>query len=338
MNTPYRHLAILAGAACLVACGGSHPVEAPGAPLVMAASVTAADGNVFELSGVVRARQETPLAFRLPGEIRQRLIKAGDRVKAGQVLMLLDPRDVEQQLTAARTQAENAQANRQRLADLRAKNFISQQAYDNAATAAVAAQAAMAQAINATGYTRLTAPAAGILMEVNGEVGQVVAAGQAVATLAYDGDREIEVFVPETRRANLPTQATAHLFAHNATASVTLREIAGAADPLTRTWRARYLLDKDQRDWPLGATASLRLDSGNAATAQLKQVPIAAILDQGHGPTVLAIHDGKAAPAPVQLVRMDTEHAYITTELPVGTQVVALGPHLIKPGQAVKTQ
>jgi RND family efflux transporter MFP subunit len=327
-----------AGLLCLTACGGSHPADDTGPKLVMVAAIKPVNASAFELSGVVRARQETPLAFRIPGEIRQRLANAGDHLKAGQVVMVLDPRDVDQQLTAARTQAENAQANRKRLADLREKNFISQQAYDNANTTAIAAQAAMAQAANATSYTRLIAPTAGTLMEVSGEAGQVVAPGQPVATLAYDGDREIEVFVPETRRANLPTQATARLFANDATATVTLREIAGAADPLTRTWRARYLLDKTHRDWPLGATASLLLDSGGNNTTQLKQVPIAAILDQGHGPTVLTIRDGKATPATVKLMQVDTEYAYINTDLPSGTQVVALGPHLIKPGQAVRTR
>ncbi|MFZ2628513.1 MAG: efflux RND transporter periplasmic adaptor subunit [Rugosibacter sp.] len=323
----------------LAACSsGQKTTEAPAPTLVLAAQIETASANAYELSGVVRARQEAPLAFRLPGEIRQRLVKAGDHVKAGQVLMTLDPRDVEQQLSAARTQAENAQANRKRLADLRGKNFISQQAYDNAATSAIAAQAAMVQASNATSYTRLVAPAAGTLMEVTGEVGQVVAPGQAVAMLAYDGEREVEVFIPEVRRANLATQAEARLFGSNATDKATLREVAGAADAATRTWRARYLLTAEGKNWPLGATASILLSASNIANAELKRVPVAAVLDKGQGTMVWVIRDGKATPTSVKPVRIDNEYAYITTDLPSGTPVVALGLHLLKPGQAVKVR
>jgi RND family efflux transporter MFP subunit len=323
----------------LAACsGGQKTTEAPAPTLVLAAQIETANANVYELSGVVRARQEAPLAFRLPGEIRQRLVKAGDHVKAGQVLMTLDPRDVEQQLSAARTQAENAQANHKRLADLRGKNFISQQAYDNATTSAVTAQAAMVQASNATGYTRLVAPAAGTLMEVTGEVGQVVAPGQAVAMLAYDGEREVEVFIPEVRRANLATQAEARLFGSGATDKAMLREVAGAAETTTRTWRARYLLTAEGRNWPLGATASILLSAPNTANATLKRVPVAAVMDQGQGAMIWVIRDGKATPTPVKPVRIDNEYAYIATDLPSGTSVVALGLHLLKSGQAVKVR
>jgi RND family efflux transporter MFP subunit len=322
----------------LAACSGEEKAKTTAAPItvVLAARIEPAVASTYELTGVVRARQEASLAFRLPGEIRQRLIKAGDHVNAGQVLMTLDPRDAEQQLAAARTQSATAQANRQRLADLRNKNFISQQALDNAVSNATTAQAAMTQASNAASYTRMTAPAAGIVMEVTGEVGQVVAPGQAVATLAYAGQREVEVFIPEIRLATLTKQAQAHLFGSATTAHTTLREVAGAADPATRTWRARYLLLGEAANWPLGATVSLILNTPDTRQSPLKRVPVGAVLDKGQGTMVWVIREDKAHPTPVKLMYVDNEYAVIDTDLAEGTPVVALGLHTLKPGQTVK--
>lgn len=362
------HIFFLLSVVLLAACSGEHQASSAAtaaAPVVvLAAQIEPAVAKSYELTGVVHARQEASLAFRLPGEIRQRLVRAGDQVKAGQVLMVLDPRDAEQQLAAARTQAETAQANRLRLADLRNKNFISQQALDNAVSNASTAQAAMVQAQNAASYTRLMAPAAGTLMEVTGEVGQVVAPGQAVATLAYEGEREVEVFIPEIRRDSLPQQAQASLFSDgkmsapatprlhtDSSASIaTLREVAGAPDPATRTWRARYLLTGVAAHWPLGATASLTLATSNNSTraqntlanaaaittaSNLKRVPVAAVLDKGQGAMVWLIRDGRVMPTPVKLMQVDNEYAVIATDLAEGTPVVALGLHVLKPGQAV---
>ncbi|MFN3432681.1 MAG: HlyD family efflux transporter periplasmic adaptor subunit, partial [Candidatus Sericytochromatia bacterium] len=61
-----------------------------------------------------------------------------------------------------------------------------------------AAQARLSQVRNGRAYAQLRTPAAGIVTEVTGQAGQVVAAGQPVATLAQAGAREVEVFFPET--------------------------------------------------------------------------------------------------------------------------------------------
>ena len=182
---------------------------------------------------------------------------SGQHVEAGDVLMRLDPADIRQQqsaaqaaLQSARVQAENAEANRRRLDTLRARDLIPQQTYEDARAAASAAsenvksaQAQLAQARSASGYVELKAPASGLLLEVSGDVGQVVSAGMSVARLAYDGPRDVEVYVPERRRSELPTTARVQLYSRDQQADATLREISGSADPLPRGWRARYAID-----------------------------------------------------------------------------------------------
>jgi RND family efflux transporter MFP subunit len=239
-----------------------------------------------------------------------------------------------------RARARNANAERARAEALIRDGAVSQQEYDAATTAATnareaerAATAELEQARNAGAYANLVAPADGVLMEVSGEVGQVVAAGAPVAVLAHDGEREVEVFVPETRRGTLAQSGEAWLFGSDRTAVATLREVSGAADPVTRTWRARYRLPTRRRT---GRSARRRRcavsPDGGAAT---KRVPIGAVLDAGDGATIFVVRERRAEPERVRVTRVDEEYAYIETELAEGTPVVALGARLLTPGQAV---
>lgn len=321
-------------------------------PWVLSARVEPAPNSVWTLTGTVRARHEIPLSFRIGGEIQARLVDAGARVEAGDILFRLDPRDVTQQrlaaeatVASARAEHENANRERDRLGDLLVKRLASEQDHDRAVTAAlaaeqrlIAAEATLEQARNAILYADLVAPATGVILDVDGQVGQVVSPSQAVARLAEDGPREIEVQVPEARRVDLPTEATARLpnGAGPASARVTLREIAGSADPLSRTWRARYRLPELPSEPGLGTTVTLTFETARGASGPIARVPLGAILERGEGPLIWRIADGRVEPEPVELIGIVGEQAEIRTDLAPGTPVVALGAHLLLPGQAVR--
>lgn len=317
-------------------------------PIVRVARVEVAALHEWSLVGTIRARYETPLAFRLGGEIRQRLVQAGQRVEAGQLLFELDDHDVvqavtaaEAQVAAARAEADNAERERRRAAALREQRIVSEQAYDLAATAAAgtrervrAAEAQLAQARNQLGYTRLTAPNTGVIAEVLAEAGQVVAAGQPVALIALDGPREVEVFLPENRKSDPPFEGVAQLVGDPRKWRAQLREVAASADPLTRTWRARYSLSGETAALALGATVRVYFSS---ASGELRRVPASAIFENGQGPRVWVVREGRVQPVPVVVRSLDSEHAFVEGDLEPDTLVVALGVHLLEPGQQVRT-
>jgi RND family efflux transporter MFP subunit len=161
----------------------------------------------------VRARYETRLSFRLPGQMLARKVEVGSRVKEGQTVAVLDSRDAELAASSARAslaQAESqsalAEADLRRYAELRAKNFISQAEYDRREAQAqqareqvAAARAQASQAANQVGYTLLAAPHAGVITGLEAEAGQVLAAGQTVARIARPEELEVAVSVPEHR-------------------------------------------------------------------------------------------------------------------------------------------
>lgn len=320
------------------------------APWVLTASLERATATDWHLTGSVCARHEIPLAFRINGEIRERRVDIGAVVSVGQVLFQLDPRDViEQRIAAeatvasARAETENAQRERERLADMLHKKLVSQQDYDRAATAAraaseqlTAAQAVLQQARYAIEYATLTAPTTGVMVAVNGQRGQVVAAGQAVATVAEAGAREIEVAVPELRRAQVPRTAQARILGLAQSLPVTLREVAETADSVTRTWAARYRFDDSAAAPALGTMVTLHFV--NEISPQRMRVPLGAILEQAKGALVWRVVDGRVQPEPVTVLAIDDEFAEIETALALGTPVVALGVNRLQPGQAVRVR
>lgn len=164
-------------------------------------------------AGVVKGRYETNLAFQVSGKILSRNVNLGDKVSAGDVLMVIDDKDIKQsvnaydaQVESAKSQLNLAQANLTRYQQLYAANAVSaqsldqyQNAYDSALSSYNQAVAQATQGYNSLGYTQLIADVNGVISSVSGEVGQVVSAGQTVAVLIQDGEREIEISIPENK-------------------------------------------------------------------------------------------------------------------------------------------
>lgn len=303
-------------------------------------------------TGVVVARVQSDLGFRVQGKILERLVDTGQSVKRGQPLMRLDPVDLglqaqaqQQAVAAARARARQAIDDEARYRGLVASGAISASAYDQikavADTAKAELKAAQAQADvarNATGYAVLLADADGVVVDTLAEPGQVVSAGQPVVRLARAGQREAIVHLPETLRPAIGSEALATLYGKDTAAvPAKLRLLSDAADPLTRTFEARYVLEGALASAPLGATVTLAIAEGRL-TEQVLQVPIAALYDPGKGAGVWSIsgQPAKVSWRPVQVLGLGDDAARVTGSLKAGERVVALGAHLLHDGEAVR--
>ena len=121
---------------------------------------------------------------------------------------------------------------------------------------------------------------------------------------------------------------------------VTLRQLSDAADPLTRTFEARYPLTGALADAPLGSTVTIDVSDDEHARPTGLRVPIAAVLDTGRGPGVWLISGTptKVSWRPVAVQRVDDESMYVSGEIEQGDRVVALGAHLMRDGERVRIQ
>lgn len=337
----------------LTACGGSHasdPRTEP--PLVRVEAVQGASASARSFTGVVAARVQSDLGFRVPGKILERLVDTGQTVKRGQPLMRLDPVDLGLQVRAQREAVAAAQARARQTADdearyrdLVAEGAVSASAYDQIKAAAQSAQAqlkaAEAQADvagNASSYALLLADADGVVVETLAEPGQVVSAGQPVVRLARAGQREAIVHLPETLRPAIGSTARATLYGKRpASVPAKLRQLSDAADRVTRTYEARYVLAGELAHAPLGATVTVEMPDGTESTPSL-QVPIGALFDPGKGPGVWAIEGdpARAVWRSVQVLLLSDDVAQVKGNLKVGEHVVSLGAHLLRDGAIVR--
>jgi len=302
-----------------------------------------------EFAGEVVPRVVSQLGFRVGGKIVARKVDVGTVVKRGQVLMQLDPQDLQLSqaqakaaLASAETNRDLARAELKRYQDLREKNFVSQTVLDSkdatykAAQSNVdAAQAAYRGQANQSGYASLLADVDGVVTRIDAEAGQVVAAGTPVVQVARSGDKEVAIGLPEDKVETMrgvkdvvvrlwadPTQALAGK----------IREISPVADPATRTYQAKVTIP-DVPQARLGMTAVVQFVS-QTATPQIR-VPLTALFNEKSQSSVWVVENGAVQRVAVTVGGVAGNDLLLTSGVKAGQTVVTAGANLLKPGQKV---
>lgn len=341
-------IALLAG--LLSGCGNSDTDPRTLPPLVRTMSVAAAGESSREFTGIVAARVQSDLGFRVGGKVVARYVNPGQLVRRGQPLMQLDSSDLASAnqaaagaVAAAQARARQTAADEFRMRGLVEAGAISASAYDQAKAAATEARAQLATALaqarvtrNQAGYSMLVADADGTVVETLAEPGQVVGAGQVVVRLARSGPREALINLPETLRPAIGSTAHAQTYG-GAAGNGQLRQLSDAADPLTRTFEARYVLVGPPSQAPLGSTVTIAIATPGQEGALA--VPLGAIHDAGKGPGVWVLTGGKTPKVdwrPVKIASVHEEFAIISSGVRSGETIVALGAHLLHQGQPVR--
>ena len=347
-------LALAAITATLVACGrGEAPAEVPRRVLV----VHPADGPDAALSayaGEIRAREESPLSFRIGGKLVKRHVDAGDHVRSGDLLAELDPGDqrlqaqaAQAQLAAADAELKRTTADRARFEALAKDQMVSRSALDAQTAAwraaeeqARAARAQLDVARNQAAYSQLRAPRDGVVTGRQAEAGQVVAAGQAIFALAGDEGREVSIALPEARIRDFAVGQPAFVELWNAPGGRLpgkIREIAAAADPQARTYAARVELEGEAAQAvELGQSARVYLQ-GNGERAALS-VPLSALQRGADGGSAVWVVDPATRTlksVAVTLGTMGDSRVPVLSGVGAGDWVVAAGGHLLREGLEV---
>jgi len=355
MNKPLLVSAALGLAALGLA--GCAKKEAPQEPVraVRTTTVSGADSvSSHEYAAEIRARTESRLGFRVAGKLQSRAVNLGDAVKAGQVLAQLDPQDLRLGQEAARAAVAAAQTNFDQLAadykrfkELRDQGFIGAAELDRREAAMKTARAQLDQAKaqaavqgNQATYASLVADAPGVVTAVEAEPGQVVGAGTPVVRLAHDGPRDAVFSVPEDRVGTLRQllnqsgAVTLVPWGGGEPAKATVREVAAAADPATRTFQVKA--DVGNSPVRLGQTANIRIES--KPVAGVIRLPLTAVAE-AKGQTVVWLFDRSAMTVrtqPVTVAGADGNTVVIAQGVKPGDEVVTAGTHALTPGQKVK--
>ena len=339
--------------ALAVGCGSDEVAVETVRPVLVTHPTSAADAQA-SFAGDIRAREESPLSFRVGGKIVERHVDVGDHVRRGELLATLDAADLQARARAARArlaaaEAElgRARADQARFAALAEDQLVSRSALDAQNAAATAAQgqvdAARAElevAGNQSGYSELRATADGVIAARHVEAGEVVAAGQAVYTLAGDGTREVAFAVPEGRvDAIRPGQAVqVELWSDPERRwPGRVREIAPMADPASRTFAARAVVEAPAGALELGQSARVHVDTNG--DRESLSVPLSALQRVGEDAVAVFVVDPATSTLklqPVQVGAYGNERVPVTGGLDRQAWVVAAGGHLLREGQTVQ--
>ena len=350
---PRDRLAALGMVLLLAGCEASTaPAPTSERPVQVRRVAFESETSAREFVGVVRARYESDLGFRVAGKIVTRLVSVGDRIHVGDVVARLDPQDLQLQsesaaaeLRAAESNLAQASADHERYTTLRARGFASVADFDRkkwtkdeAEGRLERAKRALELARNQLGYTELKADADGVITSTLAEPGQVVAVGQAVVRLAHHGEKEAVVALPESWLGEArKARATVRLW-HDRDRSfvATLRELSPAADPASRTYAARFTIRDADDTVALGMTATVALALGS--DAPVARLPLSAILNRGSGPTVYVVDaNGSLVQRPVSVASFTESAALVTAGLNAGDKVVTLGAQKLEAGLKVRT-
>ncbi|MCF7750344.1 efflux RND transporter periplasmic adaptor subunit [Bacillus subtilis subsp. subtilis] len=337
----------------LAACGRHEAEPAVAMPVLVVQPGTVAGQEAAAYPGEVHARQESPLSFRVGGNLVKRLVDAGQRVQKGQLLAELDAADYASQAAASQAQLAAAEADlvrarddQKRYAKLAEDQLVSRSALDQQTAAFKAAQAQanaaranLAVARNQADYAQLRAPADGVIASRQAEAGQVVSAGQTVFTLAADGGREVLIALPESSIRDYKVGQPVQVELWNRPGQLlpgTIREIAPAADAQARTYATRVSLAAEAlSEVELGQSARVFATAGRTGALQL---PLAALLRGTDGKaSVWVVNPANGALKATAV----TVGAYAAETVPVlsgvtsADWVVAAGGHLLREGQVV---
>jgi RND family efflux transporter MFP subunit len=274
-------------------------------------------------------------------------------VKNGQTLAAVDPADLRYGQDAARAGLAAAKINYEQTAtdykryqDLHAQGFISAAELERRNSGLEAAKAQFDQAraqsgmqTNQAAYATLAADAPGVITAVFADVGAVVGAGTPVVSLAHDGPRDVVFAVPEDQLPifrKLQGKAggvSVTLWGGNTTIPATVREVAAAADPASRTFQVKA--DVPAGSAELGQTATIHVELA-PADGKLR-LPLQAVAGHDNQSYVWVLDKStmKVREQPVVVLRPEGDSVVLDGGLKAGDTVVTAGAHTLNPGQQV---
>jgi len=311
-------------------------------PVTLAVARPAATSALITAAGTVRYRYETPLGFTSAGKIASIRFQEGDRVMPGALIAALDATQVSASLESARAEQQRAASELKRLQQLFEQGWVTRAQLERSEAGARAATAQVSSVGFASGTSRITAPAGGIVLARTAEPGQVVAAGTQIIVLGEaSGGMVLRAPMIDSDISRLSTgmPVTVTLSAlPGGSIQGTISEIDARANPGSGAFEVTIALP-----------ANRALRSGQIGTAQFRvaaapgdngiAVPASAVFNVRAGEGFVYLLDAKAQRVrarAVQIGKVDDRQLVITGGLKPGDRIVASGIGLLVDGARVR--
>lgn len=331
-----------------IGTGGCRPAGPPettgqagetAIPVAVAAVRFSAEALPLEATGVLARTEETELAFKLGGVVAEVTVRAGDTVKAGQVLARLKPDEIEAEVTQARAGLDKARRDRERAVRLLQDQVITREQAQNTATAVEQAEAAVRAAEFNWRYAVIEAPADGTILRRLAEPSQLVTGGRPI--LGFAPEREgwlLRVAVPAADAARLVVgnRAEYWLGGTEAAFAATVSHLGGGADPVTRTAEVELRPTAVPARALAGTVAHVRLFPPDG---EVRPIVPAAVLVEGRGREASVFRlegDSTVRRERVIVEALAGTEAFLKPGLPAGARVVTTGAEYLKDGATIR--
>ena len=333
LTNPMSKLAALA-----LVCAVS--LAATAAPLATLTVATAVGNASYTAEGVTEAVRQSVIAAQIPARITEMRVRAGDAVKAGQVLVRLDARTAtdqvassQAQVAAAQAQLESARREHERNRRLYDQHYISQAAMEQAETQFKAAEAQARASIAQAGvastqstYTTLIAPYAAVVASVNAEVGDMASPGMPILTLYDPAELRVVAQLPESYVPSIvstkPVLITiAGIAAERQAIEATRVTLLPTANPATHTREARLALPSTIQGVSPGMFSRVTFPLAGAAAPRIT-LPLSALVRRPEFAAVYVVDaNGRPQLRQVRLGRETADLVEIAAGLAPGDRV-----------------
>jgi membrane fusion protein, multidrug efflux system len=289
-------------------------------------------------TGIIASHDEFPLAFKIGGVVAAVHVREGDVVRAGQTLAQLDLREIDAQVTRARSAAAKAERDHARVQALHADSLAPLAQLQDAATALELARADLQTASVNRRYATVVAPSAGRVLRRSAESGQTLAAGAPVLTIGGStGGTLLRVGLADRDvvRVRVGNAATVRLDAYpGRVLTGRVRQIAGAATPGTGTYAVEIALD-DAEGLTAGMIGSTTIAA--AGKGSLPTVPVDALLEaDGDRASVFVVAGDRVRRRVVRVATIQGDRVAVRDGLDGASSVVVTGASYLTDGAAVK--
>lgn len=331
---------LLAVALPLAGCGhkaSPHPAPNLPAATVRVQTVESRKRMATEdVVGTVRPRLRSVIEAKVSGRVEQMLVAPGQRVRAGELLVLLNAAEIQARYDQARALREQAEREFKRKEALFKDKTISQAEFDAADSQLRVAEAAVKEAETLLGYIKITAPFDGVITAKRADVGDLAAPGKPLLEMEDPATLRLEADVPEALmgRIALGDRLTVRVPASGSVIEGAVSEIAPVADPNSRTFPVKV---------DLPAAAGLR--SGQfgrlavpVAEVEAIRVPAQAVIVRGQMEIAFVVANGRARMRLVKTGKHLPAEVEIVSGLTPGETLVVEGAAQLVDGQPVEAK
>ena len=285
-------------------------------------------------AGSVEPTVTQPIASKVMGRLTAVLVDEGDTVRKGQVLAKLEAGDLQSTVDEAQARLKLAQAQYQRAQDLVQQRFVAPVELDRAKADLDAAQATVKRTQTLRDVLTLVAPADGTVLKRDGEVGQVITAGQTLMTLSCCAPLRATVDVDEEDIGRVYKGQRVVLRADALPGQViegSVGDITPKGDPISRSYRVRIKLPNTK-----GLMAGMTVEANLVLTQREKALLVPSTAVQKD--RVWVVQNGAAHQQAIQVGIAGSSKTEVLSGLTDGAQVITVPPVELTEGRRVRVQ